>query len=55
MTDIKCMVEECKFNKSNNCNADEIEVRSSNTLQPSSADETACETFDMDDSSSSSK
>lgn len=54
MTDIKCLVEECKYNKSSNCHANEIEVRSSNTLQPSCADETACETFDMSSSSSSS-
>ncbi len=45
MSDIKCLVEECKFNEDAYCKAHSIEVRSSNTSNVSCADDTACETF----------
>lgn len=45
MTNIKCMVEECKYNQSTHCNANGIEVRSCGTTQVKNATETACETF----------
>lgn len=45
MGKIKCQVEECVYNQSKMCQADEIEVRSSGTMSVSSSDQTACETF----------
>lgn len=45
MTDVKCLVEECKYNQSYYCNAKGIEVRSNGATQVKSASETACETF----------
>ena len=41
----KCMCEECHHNKSFECTADSIEVRSSGDFQVLSADGTACNTF----------
>jgi len=42
---IKCLVEECKYNQQNYCNANAIEVVSS--AQPvNSVDNTACGTFE---------
>jgi len=40
----KCMVEECHYNNAMECNADNIQVRSSNNVVTTS-DHTACETF----------
>lgn len=45
MSRIKCQVEECVYNSSKLCQADEIEVRSSGTMSVNSSDQTACETF----------
>jgi hypothetical protein len=45
MSDIKCTVEECIYNDREHCKAKAIEVRSSQTLNVSCPDETACETF----------
>lgn len=46
MTDVKCLVEECKYNDSYYCIARDIEVRSSgDPIDISKADDTACETF----------
>lgn len=45
MGKIKCQVEECVYNSSKECQADEIEVRSSGTMSVSTSDQTACETF----------
>jgi hypothetical protein len=42
---IKCMVEECVYNKNRKCHADGIEVRSSGDMVVESSDGTACETF----------
>ena len=45
MTEIKCLVEECKYNNDYYCQANEIEVRSNGTTNVNRPDETACETF----------
>ncbi len=45
MGKIKCVVEECKYNKQQMCQAEEIEVRSSGTMSVADSDGTACETF----------
>jgi uncharacterized membrane protein len=45
MTEIKCTVEECKFNKDFKCYAQGIEVRSSGDMDVETSDGTACETF----------
>lgn len=45
MTEIKCVVEECKYNKAKECHADKIEVRSSGDHHVKTSDGTACETF----------
>ena len=45
MSNIKCRVEECIYNDHENCEADEIMVRSSHSNHPESPDQTACETF----------
>lgn len=46
MGKIKCLVEECKYNKKEMCHAGEIEVRSSGTMSVLDSDSTACETFE---------
>ncbi len=46
MTKIKCLVEECKFNNSYACAANQVEVRSCGTTQVCNATETACQTFE---------
>ncbi len=45
MSKIKCVVEECKYNKNQVCQAGEIEVRSSGSMSVMTSDGTACETF----------
>lgn len=45
MTNIKCLVEECKYNDSNNCAASTIEVRSNGATKVNKPEQTACETF----------
>lgn len=45
MTNIKCLVEECKYNSNYYCDANAIEVRSNGTTQVNKASQTACETF----------
>lgn len=45
MGKIKCVVEECKYNKQQICQAGNIEVRSSGDMSVSTSDGTACETF----------
>lgn len=45
MTEIKCLVEECKYNNSYYCDANEIEVRSNGTTKVTAPTQTACETF----------
>lgn len=47
MSKIKCMVEECHYNSSYYCDAQEIEVCSCGTNSVSCADQTACRTFTM--------
>ena len=42
---IKCMVEECNYNKNKLCNAETIEVFSSMGRRVNSSDGTACKTF----------
>lgn len=49
MSNVKCLVEECKYNNCFYCNANEIEVRSSGTASVYNPDETACETFQRKD------
>jgi hypothetical protein len=43
--DIKCKVEECRYNKKQKCHADGIEVCSSGDMVVNTSDGTACETF----------
>lgn len=45
MSKVKCLVQECKYNNSYLCDANEIEVRSCGSANVSTADQTACETF----------
>ncbi|MCR6544120.1 DUF1540 domain-containing protein [Dehalobacterium formicoaceticum] len=45
MGQIKCVVEECKYNQGQKCQAGEIEVRSSGTMSVLNSEGTACETF----------
>ncbi|MBO8170143.1 MAG: DUF1540 domain-containing protein [Thermoanaerobacteraceae bacterium] len=42
---IKCMVEECTYNKNNVCDAETIEVASSMGREVNDSDGTACKTF----------
>ena len=42
---VKCMCEECKHNRSHECFADGIEVRSSGDMRVESSDGTCCNTF----------
>lgn len=50
MSEIRCVLEECKYNQGAHCQAQSIEVRSSHTTNASCADDTACETFAKKDS-----
>lgn len=45
MSEIKCVVEECKYNNNKVCQAQGIEVRSSGDMSVETSDGTACETF----------
>ena len=45
MAEIKCMVEECKYNSDYYCNASTIQVRSDGVTNVASSSQTACETF----------
>ena len=45
MSSIKCMVEECKYNKKHKCRAESIEVRSNGDMAVDTSDGTACDTF----------
>ena len=45
MSHVKCLVEECRFNTNDVCQADRIEVRSSGTKDVQNSDNTACSTF----------
>ncbi|WP_148133044.1 DUF1540 domain-containing protein [Candidatus Formimonas warabiya] len=45
MGNVKCVVEECKYNKNHLCHAGGIEVRSSGDMSVETSDGTACETF----------
>jgi len=40
----KCMVEECHYNNAATCNADSVQIRSSND-EVTTSDHTCCETF----------
>jgi len=46
MGEIKCVVEECKYNQNQKCHAAAIEVRSSGDMSVETSDGTACETFE---------
>ncbi|MGI6066105.1 MAG: DUF1540 domain-containing protein [Bacillota bacterium] len=45
MSNIKCLVEECKFNKNRKCQAESIEVRSNGSMSVDNSEGTACDTF----------
>ena len=46
MTNIKCMVEECKYNDNYFCEAGEICIKSCDGRRVNCCEQTACETFD---------
>lgn len=45
MSGVKCMVEECAYNKNHVCTASQIEVGSSMTTVVDNTEATACKTF----------
>lgn len=45
MSEIKCKVEECHFNRDHYCDASEIEVVSCGTADVKTSDQTECHTF----------
>ena len=45
MPEIKCMVEECKYNDGRHCSASQVDVCSCGCSHVTCANETACETF----------
>ena len=46
MASIVCLVEECVYNHRSECQADNIEVRSSGCRRVEDADHTACSIFE---------
>ncbi|MEG1537572.1 MAG: DUF1540 domain-containing protein [Clostridiales bacterium] len=45
MPDIKCMVEECKYNNACHCDAHQVAVCSCGCSNVTSSSDTACDTF----------
>ena len=45
MSEIKCQVEECHYNRDRYCDASEIEVVSCGATNVKSSDQTECRTF----------
>lgn len=55
MTGVKCMCEECHYNKNYKCNASNIEVKSSGDNKVHSSEGTRCNTFEAEKDSFTSR